>query len=188
MACPHSALACAIATVPDTRWWLSMVQVFVPVASALGLALLGYSLTLKSDLRAKSIEARLSIERQALEDAQQALMTFWVSAAKLLRYSLPDRLERKDLLSKLEHASSAVMVAYSRLEDRQLASDIADWQHSTSLRLRSAEAVSTVELNDGHPEFVAISDRLGEQLRELTATGAKPRALAGVKRGRVPRA
>lgn len=96
MTCPHSAVACATAIVPETAWWLSMLQIFVPVGSALALALLGYRFTLRSDLRAKGTEARLAIQRQALEEAQHALMTFWVSAAKLLRYALPQRLEKRN--------------------------------------------------------------------------------------------
>lgn len=45
-----------------------MLQIFVPVGSALGLALLGYRFALRSDLRAKGTEARLAIQRQALEE------------------------------------------------------------------------------------------------------------------------
>jgi hypothetical protein len=146
-----------------------MLQIFVPVGSALGLALLGYRFTLRSDLRAKGTEARLAIQRQALEDAQHALMTFWVSAAKLLRYALPERLEKKELLSRLEEASSAATVAYSRLLDRQLADNVAEWQHSTSLRLQPPGALSSVEVNAEHADFVALCGRLGERLRELTA-------------------
>lgn len=97
-------------------------------------------------------------------------MTFWVSAAKLLRYALPERLEKKELLSRLEEASSAATVAYSRLLDRQLADNVAEWQHSTSLRLQSPGALSSAEVNAEHAGFVALCDRLGERLRELTAT------------------
>ena len=146
-----------------------MLQIFVPVCSALGLALLGYRFTLRSDLRARGTEARLAIQGQALEDAQHALMTFWISAAKLLRYALPERLEKKELLSRLEEASSAATVAYSRLLDRQLADSVAEWQHTTSLRLQSPEALSSAEVNAEHADFVALCDRLGETLRELTA-------------------
>jgi hypothetical protein len=174
MTCPHSALACATANVPATAWWLSMLQIFVPVGSALGLALIGYRCTLRSDLQAKGTEARLAIQRQALEDAQHALMTFWVSAAKLLRYALPERLEKKELLSRLEEASSAATVAYSRLLDRQLADNVAEWQHSTSLLLQSPEALSSPEVNAEHADFVALCDRLGERLRELTAVEPMP--------------
>ena len=96
---------------------------FVLVASALGLAILGYRFTLRSDLRGRRTEARLSIQRRALEDAQQSLMTFWVAAAKLLRTDHQARLDNKDLLFALEDASAAVTVTYSRLLDRELADD-----------------------------------------------------------------
>jgi hypothetical protein len=179
MACPHSAVACAIASVPDTAWWLSMLQVFVPVASALGLALLGYYFTLKSDLRAKSTEARLAIQRQALEDAQHALMTFWTCAAKLLRYPFSERLERRDLVTGLEDASVEVTVAHSRLADRQLADDIAIWHFATSLRLQSERAAQSADdVNTEHMRFVALSNRMGVALRELSAPDGKPASVS----------
>lgn len=73
----------------------------------------------------------------------------------------------------MEEASSAVTVAYSRLLDRQLADDVADWQHATSVRLQSRDALSAAEVNAEHDGFVALSDRLGERLRELTVTEPK---------------
>lgn len=169
MVCPHGVLACANATVPDTAWWLSMLQVFVPVVSALGLAVLGYRFTLRSDLRGRRTEARLSIQRQALEDAQQSLMTFWGAAAKQLRTDYQARLDNKDLLFAMEDASAAVTVAYSRLVNRKLADDMADWHFATSKSLRSPAAWSQDEVAAAHASFVALSNRLGVGLRELTA-------------------
>jgi len=145
-----------------------MLQVFVPVGSALALALLGYWFTLRSDREAKATEARLAIQRRALEDAQRALMKFWLSAAKLLRFPQHERLDKKDLLAAMEDASAAVTVAYSRLQDRQLADDMADWHYATAQHLQSSPPLSAVDVNARNPDFASLSNRLGERLRELT--------------------
>jgi hypothetical protein len=134
-----------------------------------GWRLLGYWFTLRSDLRSKGAEARLAIQRQAIDDVQQALKTFWVAAAKLLRVSLEERLRKAELLSKLEEAGTVLTVGHSRLQDRQLADDVADWHHATALKVGSTQVLSKDEVSSEHKNFVALSDRLGARLRELTA-------------------
>lgn len=67
-------------------WWLDMLRIFVPVVSALGLALLGYRFTLRSGLRSRRAQARPTIQCQVIDDVQQALKTFWVVGGQLLGY------------------------------------------------------------------------------------------------------
>jgi len=140
------ALACASVTVPQPAWWLNMLQISVPVASALGLALLGYRIAVASDLRAKGTEARLKIERRAIEETQSALMSYWLSAAKLLRFPRQERAAMQDLTFKMQDASAAITVGYSRLMDRNLADDLATWHYATSLKVRSSDRLSADEL------------------------------------------
>jgi hypothetical protein len=161
-------------SVPGTPWWLSMLQVFVPVVSALGLAVLGYYFTLKSDLRSKSTEARLNIQRQALEDAHAALSSFWNCAARLLRYPFEMRLAQKELISKMEDASVGVTVSSSRLADQELADDMIDWHFAVANLLTSRTGLSADEVNRQNAGFTAVSNRRGQALRELSATGEKP--------------
>jgi hypothetical protein len=145
-----------------------MLQIFVPVASALALALLGYRFTLRSDLRLKGAEARLTIQRQAIDDVQQALRTFWITAAKLLRVTQEERLRDTELLSKLEDAGAALTLGHSRLQDRQLADDMAEWHHATNVKVGSPQVQSREAVSRAHQTFVVLSDRLGATLRELT--------------------
>jgi hypothetical protein len=63
-----------------------MLRIFVPVVSALGLALLGYRFTLRSGLRSRRAQARPTIQCQVIDDVQQALKTFWVVGGQLLGY------------------------------------------------------------------------------------------------------
>jgi hypothetical protein len=146
-----------------------MLQIFVPVTGALALALLGYKFTLRSDLRIKGAEARLTIQRQAMDDVQQALRNFWLAAARLLMASGGQRLQETDLLSIIDESGAILIVGISRLQDRQLADDVADWHHSIVLKVASPTVLSREDVSNEHNDFIKLSNRLGAKLRELIA-------------------
>lgn len=164
-----------VVNVPGTPWWLAMLQIFVPVATALMAAVVAYRFSVRGDREAKFTEARVQIQRQAIEDAQQAVADYWFWGQKAIRaggISVPD------IISGLEQASTQLAVTYSRLQDRQLADDIVDWHsHITS---RIASITGSPLSNEGarqliHAEdgpFLELCDRLGNSLRDLSATPA----------------
>ena len=108
--CAPNVLNYVVVSVPRMPWWLDMLRIFVPVASALGLALLGYRFTLRSGPRSRRAQARPTIQCQLMDDVQQALKTFWVVAGQLLRVPQGECFQRREQLSALVEASVAATI------------------------------------------------------------------------------
>jgi len=179
MGCPPTVLTCVVVPPPaETSWWLTMLQIFVPVATALLVAVLAYRYGLRADRSARVIEARLEVQRAALANGQQAFADYWASAYKLLRTG---NMSNPDLTSKLEQTSIQVMVAYSQLQDRDLAEKISTWQHNIALLTAQATSTRTPmgqdELNRHYQEFVTLCNQLGSSLREVSSVPVEPNRL-----------
>lgn len=151
-----------------------MLQIFVPVATALLAAVIAYRYGLRSDREARITEARLEVQRAALADGQQAFADFWAAAYKLLTTG---KLTNDSLNSAVETTSIQLMVSYSRLQDRQLAEKISTWQGK--IAVLTAKATSTGnpmpvhEARVYYDEFVDLCNQLGSSLRELSYAPAE---------------
>jgi hypothetical protein len=176
MGCPPTVLTCVVVPPPpETSWWLTMLQIFVPVATALLVAVLAYHYSLDADLRAKITEARWDVQRRALADGQQAIVDHWNCAYKLLQTGDPSN---SDITSKLEQTNIQVMVTHSRLRDRDLAGKIKTWQEDVAalLSIQRTPARTRMPSDDLYAcsqEFVALCNEIGSSLREVSSIAEK---------------
>src|SRR5258708_32583562 len=155
-----------------------MLQIFVPVATALLVAAVAYRFGVRTDREARFAEARLQIQRQAIENAQQALADYWFWGQKVFRTrSISD----PDVVTGLERASTQLSVTYSRLQDRQLADGIIVWHKHITVRMGSViesqpsydEAKLIIHSEDIH--FLGLCNTLGNSLRDLSSTSGRAR-------------
>lgn len=65
----------------------------------------------------------------------------------------------------MQDASARLTVLGSRIADRQLADDLAAWQHAMSLEtqrvVRGEGARTPEQVQEMHPRFIDLTDRLG---------------------------
>jgi len=176
MASVTHVAASIVVDVPQTPWWLTMLQIFVPVATALLAAVVAYRFSLRGDREARFTEARLQVQRQALEATQNALADYWFWGQKALRAR---NLDDPDVVSGLEKASTALTVTHSRLQDRNLAESVLAWHTNVTVRIGAVAGSKTSYeearrvISDENDEFNALCNALGNSLRDLSATPAE---------------
>jgi hypothetical protein len=158
-----------------------MLQIFVPVATALLAAVVAYRYSLRADQKARITEARLEIQREALAEGQQAFANFWISIYKIL---VTGNFTNDNLNVMVEQTSIQLAVTYSRLQDQRLAEKLSAWQDKIALvttRVSSTgNPMPTDQARVYYDEFIDLCNQLGASLRELSsalidATQHKPK-------------
>jgi len=178
MGCTPNVVTCVVVNIPATPWWLAMLQIFVPLATALAVAFLAYRFSVSQDRKTKNHEARLQIQRKALEDAQQALADYWFFAGKMLRSDNPNDTK---LELGLEQAINQLTVALSRIDGRSLAKDVDAWREGVNQHLKSARKPSPLPgvkekarerakeiIHNEDKTFDKLCDDFGDRLRKLS--------------------
>jgi hypothetical protein len=146
-----------------------MLTIFVPALAALLVAVIGQAWSAAAARRAEERAAWRVLQQGTLTETQDQLMDFWLATAKIMRGVTADELK-----FRLQDAGARLTVLGTRIADRQLAADLADWQHEMNLRTqrvaRSAALLTPEQVNELNPGFIALSDRLG-----ATALALRPR-------------
>lgn len=149
-----------------------MLTIFVPALAALLVVVIGQAWTAAAARRAEERTAWRALQQSALLETQDQLMGFWLATVKALR-----GVSTTELKFTLQDASARLTVLGTRIGDRQLAADLAAWQHEMSLEtqrvVRDAIALTPGQVNQLNPRFIALSDRLGASAIALRPKGVR---------------
>jgi hypothetical protein len=149
-----------------------MLTIFVPALVALLVVVIGQALTAASARRAEERTAWRALQQNVLLETQDQLMVFWLATAKVLR-----GVTAMELKFTLQDASARLTVLGTRIAERQLGADLADWQHKMSLEtqrvVRDAIALTSEQVDQLNPRFIALSDRLGASAIALRPKGVR---------------
>jgi hypothetical protein len=152
--------------------WVQMLTIFVPALVALLVVVIGQAWAAAAARKAEERTAWRALQQSVLLETQDQLMAFWMATAKILR-GVGD----VQLRFTLQDASARLTVLGSRIADRQLAADLADWQYEMILQtqrvLGGADALTPGQVSELNPRFIALADRLGGSAIALRPKGVR---------------
>jgi hypothetical protein len=137
-----------------------MLTIFVPALAALLVAVIGQAWSARATRRAEERAAWQALQQGTLTETQDQLMVFWLATAKIMR-----GVTIAELKFTLQDANARLTILGTRIADRQLAADLADWQQGMNLRsqglVASGALLTPEQVNELHPGFINLADQLG---------------------------
>jgi hypothetical protein len=151
--------------------WIQMLTIFVPALAALVVAVIGQAWAAAAARRAEERTAWRALQQSTLTETQDQLMAHWLTIAKILRGATA-----AELPFTLQDANARLTVLGTRIADRQLAGDLAEWQQEMNLEaqrvVRNGVPLTAEQVNQINPRFIALADRLG-----ATALASRPKGI-----------